>query len=762
MTRQLCIHGHFYQPPREDPWLGRIMIEASAAPMRHWNERIVHESYGPLGWARRLGHDGRITDIVNCYEWISFNAGPTLLSWMVRHTPRVYERILEADAVSLARWGHGNAIAQVYHHIIMPLATPLDRELETAWALADFRARFGREAEGMWLSECAVDTPTLETLAAKGVRFVILSPRQAAAVAAPGQEFRPVEEGTLSVQEPYRIDLPSGASMAVFFYHGALSQAVAFEGLLQDGERFWARLRDAAGPGLLTLSTDGETYGHHFAFGEMALAYVLGQGYAGRDGLSLTNPAAYLAAHAPVLRVRLHEPSSWSCAHGVERWRADCGCSDGGHQGWNQRWRGPLRTALAKAKEALDSHFFSAGKGCMTDPRAALLDYGTVLADPQRADEFSARHMRCEEVGAIDRSWELLAMQEQALAAFASCAWFFDDISRIEPVNAMTFMWRALELARDTGGPDLRPQLEAALALAASNKPEEGTGQDILTHRVLPRQQDAASLCLMALLDLQRENRMPKGGDEATVAWPHAAVHVTPDASGAKNGTDCSGTAMIRTAFEHRGHTVRWRWMPPTARAGEKERKSDTPFIPVRQSRVTVTLADGTVLEKTVPQLPRHVRDYMALSEMTEVAWMEHERTDAAARHAVSLLREWEEGQQNLPYPEYWASLAPQLILACITEKAITDPVRIQITEFLRGLSLCQATRQRAHSLLETAMHKSLLTASPDWTLLALWVVRGRALLPDMNWWSTQNIFWQLGPISEAKQALARALGFRV
>ncbi len=762
MTRQLCIHSHLYQPPREDPWLGRILIEPSAAPMRHWNERIVHESYGPLGWARRLGHDGRITDIVNCYEWMSFNVGPTLLAWLARHSPRVYGRVLEADAVSLARWGHGNAMAQVYHHVIMPLASARDKELECVWALADFRARFGREAEGMWLAECAVDTETLEVLAKAGVRFVILAPRQAAAVAAPGQGFRPVSEETLTVQEPYRVDLPSGASMAVFFYHGALSQAVAFEGLLQDGERFWSRLSDTAREGLLTLSTDGETYGHHFPFGEMALAYVLGQGYAGRDGVELTNPAAYLAAHEPQMRVKLHEPSSWSCVHGVERWRSDCGCSDGGHYGWNQRWRAPLRRALAEGKEALDAHFFQAAGSCMTVPQNALLEYGVVLADPHRAEDFAAHHFRCRESADMDRSWKLLAMQEQALAAFASCAWFFDDISRIEPVNAMTFMWRALELARETGGPDLRPALEKTLAEAASNKPEEGTGYNVLKNRVLPRQQDAASLCLMALLELQREGRMPKIREEAVVSWPHAAVHVIPDADVPPVGAEASGAALIRTAFEQRGQSVRWRWLPPAARHVQKLLSEEEGFVPVAKSRVAVTLADGRTLEKSVADLPRHVRDYMALSEMTDFALTEEVHMEASARHAASLLREWEEAQHILPYPEYWAPLAPQLMLGCITGRSMAEEVRQQAMEFLRGLGLCGSMRQRAHGLVETAICKAMTGAEPDWAELAVWVTRTRSLLPDMNWWVTQNVFWQLGLPDEARRGLAEALGFRV
>ncbi|MDR2076575.1 MAG: glycoside hydrolase, partial [Desulfovibrio sp.] len=251
MIASLCIHGHFYQPPREDPWLGEILSEASAAPLGDWNERILRESYAPLAWARRLDASGRICEILNAYEWISFNVGPTLLSWMRRHAPGVVERMRDGDAKSLARWGHGNALAQIFHHVIMPLATPEDQELETRWAIDDFRALFGRDPEGIWLSEAATDVRTLETLAAQGLRFVILAPRQARAVVVNGVAT-PVTEETLFIGEPYRLALPSGASLSAVFYSGSLSRSVAFEGLLRDGEQFWQRLTAAAA----TLAAD--------------------------------------------------------------------------------------------------------------------------------------------------------------------------------------------------------------------------------------------------------------------------------------------------------------------------------------------------------------------------------------------------------------------------------------------------------------------------------------------------------------------------
>jgi alpha-amylase/alpha-mannosidase (GH57 family) len=277
-----------------------IFPEGSAAPALHWNERICRESYAPLAFARRLDGEGRIIEIMNCYEYMSFNFGPTLLAWMERHAADVYERVLEGDKKSLARLGHGNAIAQIHHHVIMPLATDLDKRAEIAWALADFEARFGRAAEGMWLSEAAVDTRTLELLAQAGVKFTILAPRQAMQVADIGRDnWTGANEGNLDIRRPYLVELPEGRSIAVYFYDGPLSQAVAFEGLLRHGDRFWGRLSSLAGEGLLALATDGETYGHHFKFGEMALAFALSQGRDGVNGVSLSNYAAYLAANPP-------------------------------------------------------------------------------------------------------------------------------------------------------------------------------------------------------------------------------------------------------------------------------------------------------------------------------------------------------------------------------------------------------------------------------------------------------------------------------
>ncbi|NLY41992.1 MAG: DUF3536 domain-containing protein [Desulfovibrionales bacterium] len=497
MIKYLCIHGHFYQPPRIDPWLEDVPPEGSAAPEHDWNARISRECYTPLAYARRLDHDGNIRELINCYAWISFNLGPTLLGWMERHVPQTYARILAADKESLARLGHGNALAQVYHHSIMPLATDMDRELEIAWAIQDFQARFGRMPEGMWLAETAVDIPTLTALSNAGIRFTILAPRQAKAVRLAGTDEKyDVAANTLDTTRPYVVKLPAGQTITVFFYHGPTSQAVAFERLLENGENFWSRLNGSFSSGLQNIATDGESYGHHFMFGEMALAYVIEQARAKRDGLCLTNYAAYLAAHPAVDEVEIHENSSWSCEHGVERWKTHCGCTDGGHPDWIQDWRRPLRRSLNYVKYYVDEHFFKAAPKVFTGPKTALTHYGRVLAGAQSLPAFLDEHA-VPDLTPEQRqhACQLVLMQRFALASFASCAWFFDDIARLEPLNGLTFARRAMDLMRTSGGPDIEEGFLRILEEAHSNMHEHWDGAYLWHNLVTPRRPNLAELC---------------------------------------------------------------------------------------------------------------------------------------------------------------------------------------------------------------------------------------------------------------------------
>ncbi len=498
MSSKLCIHGHFYQPPRFNPWVEEVLPEPSAAPYSNWNQRINRESYDPLGFARILDEQGRVKEIVNCYEYINFNFGPTILRWMAKHAPGTYQRILEGDRKSVQRLGRGNAMAQIYHHIIMPLTTDADREVEIQWSIQDFESRFGRKPEGFWLSETAVCTDDLEALARAGVRFTVLAPSQARAISdAQGANWAEVNEDTLPKDRPYLVRLPSGREIAVFFYDGGISQAVAFENLLADGEAFWQSLLKKRDHSLLSLATDGESYGHHFKFGEMALAYVLKKAMQPDSPFALTNFSAYLDEHPPSQEVEIHENSSWSCAHGVGRWQDDCGCSTGDYPHGRQHWRKPLRRALNFIRYYVDEFYRHKGEELLRDRRQALLEYGRCLCDSISREEFLSQHSKGATQDNRAACLKLLEMQRMSLASFASCAWFFDDLGRIEPLNALSYGLRALEMLRELQGPDVEPELLELLEEAQSNDPQIGDGVRIWREHVLPRKIDTAQMAVV-------------------------------------------------------------------------------------------------------------------------------------------------------------------------------------------------------------------------------------------------------------------------
>lgn len=495
MDRYVCVHGHFYQPPRENPWLEAIELQDSALPYHDWNERVSDECYRPNTRSRMLDGQGWIAGIVNNYERMSFNFGPTLLSWMEWSEPDVYEAILEADRRSAERFsGHGSAMAQAYNHMIMPLANERDRRTQVVWGVRDFEFRFGRAPEGMWLPEAAADTPSLEALAEAGIRFTVLAPRQAARVRRFGADAWESCEGRgIDPSRAYLCRLPSGREISVFFYDGPISQAVAFERLLNDGAHFAERILDAMSderqwPQLAHIATDGETYGHHHRHGDMALAVAL-ETLDRRDDVTLTNYAEFLERHPPTHEVQIHEGSSWSCVHGVERWRSDCGCCTGMNPGWNQRWRGPLRAALDGLRDAIAPRFESEAKRTLKDPWAARDDYISLILD-RSADSvraFFERHSKRplsddETVHAL----RLLEMQRHAMQMYTSCGWFFDELSGIETVQVMLYAARVMQLATLTMGESLESEFEEALSGAQSNLPEWGRGDEVYRRAVVP------------------------------------------------------------------------------------------------------------------------------------------------------------------------------------------------------------------------------------------------------------------------------------
>ncbi|MEW5700659.1 MAG: DUF3536 domain-containing protein [Candidatus Zixiibacteriota bacterium] len=509
MARFICIHGHFYQPPRENPWLEAVETQDGAYPYHDWNERVTAECYAPNARSRILDDQQRIVKIVNNYSRISFNFGPTLLTWLERQAPTLYAAILDADRQSRRAYsGHGSALAQVYNHMIMPLATPRDRYTQALWGIRDFLHRFNRWPEGVWLPETAVDLATLDVLAELGIRFTILAAHQARRVKRIGeQKWRDVDSGSVDPTMPYLVRLPSKRTIAVFIYDGPTSRAVAFERLLTKGENFVARLMAGFDPSaqrdqLVNIATDGETYGHHHRFGDMALAFALED--ITRRGLArLTNYGEYLATHPPSHELEIIENTAWSCAHGVERWRSDCGCNSGSHPGWQQAWREPLRAAFDWLRDELATRYETEAGELLNDPWVARNEYVSVVIDrsPETWDKFLAGQAARPLSGSEQvRVRKLLEMQRHLMLMYHSCGWFFDDPSGIETVGVMQCAARAIQLAADLFATSPENGLLRRLEDAASNVRELGNAAEIYRRMVTPAVVDLKAVCAHAAI----------------------------------------------------------------------------------------------------------------------------------------------------------------------------------------------------------------------------------------------------------------------
>jgi alpha-amylase/alpha-mannosidase (GH57 family) len=478
-TKYICIHGHYYQPPRENAWLEVVEAQDSAHPFHDWNERIADECYAPNAAARILDDKNLIRRIFNNYARISFNFGPTLLSWMQLANPDAYRLIQDGDRRSQQRYeGHGSAIAQVYNHIIVPLANPRDQVTQVLWGIRDFEARFGRKPEGMWLAETAADTASLEVLAAEGIQYTILAPRQAKA-------FREIDASawtptnSIDARRPYRCNLPSGKHIDLFFYNGDVAQDVAFNGLLNNGKGFAQRLIQAFDnndePQLVHIATDGESYGHHHRYGEMALADCLNT-LDESSVVALTNYGQYLALFPPTYEALIHENSSWSCVHGVERWRSNCGCNSG-RPVWQQHWRAPLRDALDWLRDQLIPIYEREAGLLVNDPWAVRNAYIDVILD--RSEENIATFVKVHAKrtlleGEQTQLLRLLEMQRNTMLMYTSCGWFFDEISGLETNQILQYACRAIDYAIQTGYVDLHEQFCKRLELAPSNVFENG------------------------------------------------------------------------------------------------------------------------------------------------------------------------------------------------------------------------------------------------------------------------------------------------
>ena len=501
MKKFITIHGHFYQPPRENPWTGEVDAEESAKPFHDWNERIAKECYDANTQAAILDAKGQTAVRVNNFAGMSYDIGPTLLSWLKRKDPAAYFKILEADRESVrVRGGHGNAIAQIYNHIIMPLANARDKRTEVVWGIRDFEYHFKRRPEGMWLSETAVDRQTLNVLAEEGILYTVLAPHQARRVrhVGFGSRWAHTHHEGINTRHPYRVLLDEGKQFHVFFYDGQISRDIAFGGILSSGDNFAQRLLNAFSnrdrEQLVSTATDGESFGHHHKFGEMALAYAVKKIEESNQSY-VTNFGEFLDHFGSFWEVDVLDNSSWSCAHGVERWRSDCGCRLNFEPGWNQRWRTVLREAFDFLKEIVDRVFEHELSPFLKDPWQARNDYIEVMLDPSLVSRhrFLARNVQKNVTLAEENKiWNLLEAQKFSLFMYTSCGWFFDEISGIEPVQVMKFSARAMELVQPYHEKEIEPFFLKILEQAQSNLKGMGTGKDIFNQWVKTSKPGAA------------------------------------------------------------------------------------------------------------------------------------------------------------------------------------------------------------------------------------------------------------------------------
>lgn len=518
----LSIHGHFYQPPRENPWLESIEIQESARPYHDWNEKIHAECYLPNARARVVNDKGEIVDISNNYENISFNFGPTLFSWLEKFHYDTYQEILKADRLSVQKHrGHGAAIAQAYNHMIMPLANRRDQETQVEWGLADFRSRFRRDPEAMWLPETACNEETLEILANAGMKYCILAPHQAEAVRPlHGGDWIDVSGGQIDPKHPYRFVLKSGKSIDLFFYDGPISKAMGFGDLLFESRLFMQRLEHAVdkhrkGVQMIHVATDGETYGHHKAFGERVIAYLT-RVEAPKKHFKITNYGEFLELNPPAYEVRIKggEGTSWSCEHGVKRWKEHCGCRGGGPEAWTQHWRKPLRASFDWLRDELAQLFESQGRIYLKDVWQARLHYINVILDRSEKSitaffrEHAARELTDSEK---TNCLKLLESQRHSMLMYTSCGWFFTEVSGIETLQVLEYAARALQLAEEASGKNLQPEFLSKLASVKGNLPELGDGRKIfeklVSAKVFCLPDIAAFYAMISLLDERREPR---------------------------------------------------------------------------------------------------------------------------------------------------------------------------------------------------------------------------------------------------------------
>lgn len=668
----VTVHGHFYQPPRENPWTGRIPRHPGAAPFSDWNARIGAECYAPNGRSRVLDEAGRIEEIVNNYEWIHFDFGPTLLRWMSVEMPDAYASLLEADRRSSVRLsGHGNAVAQAYNHTILPLATYREKRTQILWGLRDFEHRFGRPSESIWLPETAIDEETLRVLIEFGLRYIVLAPHQARRIRPiSGGAWTDASGGRIDPTRPYRIHVRSGhgtpAHIDAYFYDGPVSAAISFDHLLRSAEGLADRLQSAgrgtAPSAMVNVATDGEIYGHHEPFGDMCLAYLVTREGPLR-GFRFINYGYHLEQHPPELEVELDQGehgdgTSWSCAHGVARWKRDCGCSTGGKPGWNQRWRSPLRKGLERLRDRLLEAYITSTSETLLDPFAARDDYIDVLLRGDDAREaFLARHARRS---LSDREealvWRMLEAQHQSMLMFTSCAWFFADVSGIEVQQNLCYAARAIELAQPYTPADLEDLLLSYLAEAKSNIPAIGSGADVWARYVRPQAKRTSAFALEAAAALAAR------GSASGVSSPAVSVSV----DGAVNGN-------LRESGIRATITVVDRGTCESARFAVKAERDDKTLLRLEASRIDpeVTSRPPGVEIATALDLPDEIQAMVIRELLKDILAREAERFDAIFESSRFLLESYGRRDPSL-LPPIFHALASDVVNRRIRQAAET------------------------------------------------------------------------------------------
>jgi alpha-amylase/alpha-mannosidase (GH57 family) len=766
MSRYICIHGHFYQPPRENPWLEAIEQQDSAYPYHDWNERITAESYGPNAEARILDERDRIIRIVNNYAHISFNFGPTLLSWLREHARETYDAVLAADRDSIARFGHGSAMAQAYNHLIMPLANQRDQRTQVIWGVRDFEWRFGRKPAGMWLPETAVDISTLEHLAEQGIRFTVLAPHQAARVRRSGaSDWHDVTGARIDTRRAYIQKLPSGREITLFFYDGPTSRAVAFDGLLRNGEQFAQRLtsilQDSAEPQIAHIATDGETYGHHHRHGEMALAYALHH-VQQRQSARLINYAAFLDKHPPTHEVQIEPMTSWSCVHGVERWRSDCGCHTGGMPGWHQRWREPLRAALDWLTDQIVPRFEERARNLLPDPWAARDDYVDVVLDRRRnVIPFLAKHSSGNLTQAeVVTVLELMELQRHAMLMYTSCGWFFNEVSGIETVQVLQYAGRVVQLAEKLFGEKFEDEFMQLLARAESNLPDVGTARRVYEDHVIPARVDllsvAAHYAVSSLFDgtspqrrvyaydveLEVGDRRQSGDTTLLVGRARVISHITQESE------------LVTFAVLHFGdHNLT---------GGIRRFAGETEFRTLRDGLLRAfSTADIAAVVRLLANFPEYTFSLKSLfgDRQRHILYRVLESSVGQAESAYRRLYEQNASlmrfliEQDLPLPRAFRTAA-EFVLNRDIRAAFAGP-QLELDRARALLEEAEATGVQLESegisyVVEKAFERiahDVLEHPRDIRRLATWqemAVIADSLTFEVNLWKTQNVFYEL------------------